>query len=329
MNIIDTDDISEKLRLKGIDTSNQKISITNFSGSDQEKDLTEPANCDGFGRIRHFKMKNSSDWPANPLPIVPALHKLGKDKANEISAQVFQNSICNWRCWYCFVDFKLLSGSKKYSSFLHCDELVDMYLSNEDRPSMIDLSGGQPDLTPEWIPWMMAALQKKGLEKEVFLWSDDNLSNDFFWKYLSDEQISDIESYEMYSKVCCFKGVDEISFEVNTQADGSLFHRQLELFQRFAATNIDMYAYITLTADKRTQPETSIPKFLDRIQKIKNEFPLRIVPLKIFTFTPMKDRTSVDQTELLLGQEKAIEIWQKEIDRRFTHEQKQTPIYMI
>jgi len=56
---------------------------------------------------------------------------------------------------------------------------------------MIDLSGGQPDLTPEWIPWMMEELNNRGLTDKVYLWSDDNLSNDYFWKYLSDAEIDD------------------------------------------------------------------------------------------------------------------------------------------
>lgn len=329
MNIIDTDDFSEKLRLKGIDTTNKKVSITNFEGSEQEKDLTEPANCNGFGRIRHFKASKSEDWPPNPLPIFPAFKKLGLDVGDKISAQVFQNSICNWRCWYCFVDFKLLSGSRKYSSFLHCDEMVELYLSNKVRPPMIDLSGGQPDLTPEWIPWMMEALRKRNLDKSVFLWSDDNLSNDYFWRFLTDEQISDIESYSMYSRVCCFKGVDESSFELNTQASGNLFSRQIELFERFTRTKIDLYAYITLTAGKGSDLEKSIPLFLDRIQKIKEDFPLRIVPLKIFKFTPMQGRHSVDQEELMRGQDIAIKIWQNEIENRFSKEQRSKPIYEI
>ncbi|MES1181707.1 MAG: hypothetical protein ABUL44_02835, partial [Flavobacterium sp.] len=52
---IDTKNFSQHLRSKAIDRENKKILITNFSGSDQEKDLSEPSNCNGFGRIRHFK----------------------------------------------------------------------------------------------------------------------------------------------------------------------------------------------------------------------------------------------------------------------------------
>ena len=155
------------------------ILVTNFSGSEQEKDLTEPANCNGFGRVRHFKLDAGKGWIKNPLPILPATKALGIKQNSEIRSQVFQNSVCNWRCWYCFVDFKLLSGDSKYSSFLTCDEMVDLYLKEENPAPMIDLTGGQPDLTPEWIPWMMQTLIERGLDKKIFLWSDDNLSNDY------------------------------------------------------------------------------------------------------------------------------------------------------
>ena len=54
---------------------------------------------------------------------------------------------------------------------------------------MIDLTGGQPDLTPEWVPWMIQEIRARGLEDTVYLWSDDNLSTDYFWRYLSTNDI--------------------------------------------------------------------------------------------------------------------------------------------
>ncbi|HVW98674.1 MAG TPA: hypothetical protein VHA56_22090 [Mucilaginibacter sp.] len=318
MNTIDTESYSQKLRAKSIDVENRKILITNYRGSLQEKDLTEPANCNGFGRVRHFKFKTGADWPSNPLPIIPARKYLNLPAMDEIRAQVFQNSVCNWRCWYCFVDFKLLNGDKRYSSYLDCEELLDMYLKEENRPPMIDLSGGQPDLTPEWVPWMMEALKARGLENEVFLWSDDNLSNDYFWKYLSSNQIGLIQSYKMYARVCCFKGIDEESFTINTLADPKLFRDQFDLYRRLNELGIDLYAYITLTASSKTNFKKAIPEFLDNLQKIYEEAPLRVVPLKIFEFSPSLTRNNVDKADLLLGQMQAIEVWQDEMQKRFS-----------
>ncbi|WP_217601983.1 radical SAM protein [Chitinophaga sp. GbtcB8] len=317
MNLIKTDEYSAKLRGKGIDIVNRKILISNYSGSEQEKDLTEPANCKGFGRVRHFKLRRSTDWPVNPLPIVPALKYLQLPDDSEVRAQIFQNSICNWRCWYCYVDFKLLNGDKRYSEFLSCDDLIDLYLAENDRPLIIDLSGGQPDLTPEWIPWMMETLRNRNLEDKIFLWSDDNLSNDYFWQYLSAEQIELVRTYQRYARVCCFKGINEESFIINTKSEGKLFDNQFHLFKRLFDLGIDLYGYITLTSPSATKFENDVPVFLDKIQRIHYNLPLRIVPLKIYEFSPTKDRKDYDQQDLLTGQQKAIAIWQNELRKRF------------
>ena len=76
---------------------------------------------------------------------------------------VFQNAVCNWRCWYCFVPFNLLNANKRHSSLLTPAELLDLYLADPEPPPMIDLTGGQPDLTPEWVPWMIEELQRRGI----------------------------------------------------------------------------------------------------------------------------------------------------------------------
>lgn len=320
MSIINTEDISAKYREKAIDLDKKKLSITNYAGSQQEKDLKEPANCEGFGRIRHFKLNPSSNWPRNPLPIIPAVKYLGIQETDILRAQVFQNSVCNWRCWYCYVDFKLLNGDKRFSNFLSCEELLDMYQKESDPPLLIDLSGGQPDLTPEWVPWMMEALISRNLQDKILLWSDDNLSNDYFWKYLSPSQIDLITSYKMYARVCCFKGIDEMSFSINTKADSKLFYNQFDLFKRLRTINIDLYAYITLTSPQNLDFNSLVPMFLDRIQTIDETFPLRIVPLKIFEFAPTSSRNDIDKLGLLNGQEKAIVVWQKEMEKRFSLE---------
>ncbi|MGH3852689.1 MAG: hypothetical protein ACRDR6_04160 [Pseudonocardiaceae bacterium] len=100
---------------------------------------------------------------------------------------------------------------------------------------MIDCSGGQPDLIREWVPWMMAELSRRGLAGSVYLWSDDNLSNDFFWRYLSPTQRREVTGYRNYGRVCCFKGFNADSFAFNTKADQTLFDRQFELFARLLA----------------------------------------------------------------------------------------------
>jgi uncharacterized Fe-S cluster-containing radical SAM superfamily protein len=327
--LINTDSFSEKLRLKAIDVSNKSISITNFVNSDQEKDIKEGPNCDGYGRVRTFKYTRNKNFPVNPLPIFPAAKALNLNSTETIRAQVFQNSVCNWRCWYCFVDFKLLSGSKKFSSFKNCNELLDLYLGEPDPPKMLDLTGGQPDLTPEWVPWMMEELILRGKENDIYLWSDDNLSNDYFWRYLTSDQISLIESYKNYGRVCCFKGFNNDSFSINTLAEPKLFDNQLILAKRMMEIKIDLYFYITLTSPTSTDFNYDIPIFFDKIQAISENMPLRIVPLEIFNFTPVISRKKDDFDDLIKGQYLAIDVWQNEIEKRFSQEMREKPITEI
>jgi uncharacterized Fe-S cluster-containing radical SAM superfamily protein len=330
MGNIDTPKVSIHLRSKAIDIERKAILITNFTGSKQEKDLSVPANCNGFGRVRHFKFDAGEDWIQNPLPILPAAKALRVEPDSQIRAQVFQNSVCNWRCWYCFVDFELLKGDNKHGAFLTCDEMIDLYLKEENPASMIDLTGGQPDLTPEWIPWMMQALKDRGLDKKIFLWSDDNLSNDYLWQFVSNEQIDLMANYKMYSRVCCFKGIDERSFSLNTNATPELFSNQLYLCKRLLEINLDLYCYITLTANTDTNFEMAIPKFLDSVQLIDDVLPLRIVPLRIFdSFTPIASRMNDTFKDMMKGQYSAIAIWKKELAKRFTSNQLNLPITEI
>ncbi len=325
-NPINTEKVSTLLREKAIDIDQKAILITNFSGSEQEKDLTEPTNCNGFGRLRHFELDAGKEWIQNPLPILPAAKALGVNPNSQIRAQVFQNSVCNWQCWYCFVDSKLLNGNSKYAAFLTCNEMIDLYLKEKNPAPMLDLTGGQPDLTPEWVPWMMQALIERGLSDKVFLWSDDNLSNDYLWKYLSNEQIDLMSSYKMYSRVCCFKGIDERSFSLNTKAEPKLFSNQFEIYQRLLEINLDLYCYIVLTANSDTNFNIAVPKFMDSIQTIDEMLLLRILPLRVFEYSPAVSRMNYIFADMMKGQYKALEVWKKELSKRFTSKELMLPI---
>ena len=206
MAAIKTDDLSLRLRERSIRPQSRQLLITRFDGSAQADDLTEPPNCGGYGRIHHFRMSTPDPWPDNPLPVLPAAYQLNVPVELAINAQVFQNAACNWRCWYCFVPYNLLAANEHLAGWLTTSQLIDLYLAETERPLIIDCSGGQPDLVPEWVPWMMAELQKRGIAESVYLWSDDNLSNDYFWRYLNVGHLRIIAEYRNYGRVCCFKG---------------------------------------------------------------------------------------------------------------------------
>jgi len=324
--VIDTDAISARYRAAAVRPAERRLLVTDLRGSEQEQDLTEPANCDGLGRVRHFRRRTSPGWPPNPLPIDPAARFLGSEPGDILRAQVFQNAVCNWRCWYCYVPFKLLAANLGHSRWVTADDLVELYLREPSRPLVIDLSGGQPDLVPEWVPWTMRALQKRGLEGSVYLWSDDNLSNDYFWQYLSDEDIDLICSFRGYGRVGCFKGFDRESFGFNTAADPHLFDRQFSLISRLIKQGLDMYAYVTLTAPTTVGITDRISRFLDRLSSVAPLLPLRVVPLEVQLFTPVLARLSPIRRAALVHQQRALDVWKRELDRRFPASVRNLPI---
>lgn len=318
---IDTEKFSSVLRRKGIDLATRKILISKFDGSQQSNDLTLPPNCDGWGRIHQFSRSSGDKWPSNPLPIDPAIHALGLPDSDTIQVQVFQNAICSWRCWYCFVDFDLLSANPDHSGFKSVEELIDLYLAEPHRPQIVDLSGGQPDLVPEWSIWFADALSELGLEREVYLWSDDNLSNDYLWRYLTAGEINRLASYPYYGRVGCFKGFDEHSFSFNTSAAPELFGSQFGLMKRLVDAGFDVYGYATFTSDHDQNLVAKMSDFVDRLQsEVHPLFPLRTVPLRIFEFTPTRGRMRPEHHRSLDIQLEAVSAWSEELERRFSAE---------
>jgi len=240
-----------------------------------------------------------------------------------IQAQVFQNAICSWRCWYCFVDFDLLSANPAHAQFMSSDDLLDLYLAERTRPLVIDLSGGQPDLVPEWSLWMSDAIARRGLTTSVYLWTDDNLSNDYLWHFLKPEEIERLRKTVNYGRVGCFKGFDEKSFSFNTKAAPALFYEQFGLMNRLVTAGFDVYGYATFTGTSDDEMDVLMSRFIDSLQEqVHPLFPLRTIPLRIGAFTPTKGRMREQHVTAMAVQETAIHAWNAELEKRFSPEQR-------
>lgn len=327
--LIDTDQAAEKLRPQVIDVTRERVLIARLSDSEQSKDLSVPANCNGFGRIRHFRRATAAGWPENPLPIDPAAAALNLSARDILEAQVFQNAACAWRCWYCFVPYTLLSGNPRRGDWLSADDLLDLQLAEPAPSSVIDLSGGSPDLTPEWPLWMMRALRRRGLDNRTYLWSDDNLSTDYLWRYLTVAQRQEIAEYRNYGRVACFKGFDAASFSFNTTAAPAAFDGQFDIMQRLITEGIDCYAYATFTAPSDVGIDSAMRTFVDRLQQIDHNLPLRTVPLQIVAFSPVASRLSEARSRSMTVQEAAIYAWNKEVEYRFSSSERCQPIMAV
>jgi uncharacterized Fe-S cluster-containing radical SAM superfamily protein len=320
----DPDVFAARLRERGIDPLGRRVLVSVLAGSEQEQDLSEPAVCDGLGRIRHFRRNTSTGWPGNPLPLDPAARWLARSSRPETAhALVYQNAVCNWRCWYCFVPFNLLAGHAGHSRWVTARDLVNLYQALPDRPEIIDLSGGQPDLVPEWTVWMLDALEEAGLTEHVYLWSDDNLSNDYLFQYLTEDELGQLAMARGYGRACCLKGFDQTSFEFNTAAPAEYFDRQLGLLRRIIATGIDVYCYATFTTPiLPTRPTDAMRRFVDVLQDIDEHLPLRLVPLEVSLFSPVYPRLRAVHKDSIQLQQYMVDAWQSVLAERFSNSQR-------
>lgn len=311
MRVINTEDMAARMRPRIIRPETREILVSRFSGSAQEGDLTSPVNCGGIGRVRHFRRATAEGWPDNVLPIDPATAALGMPPAAMLEAQVFQNAACAWRCWYCFVPFELLGGDERRSEWVTADEMVLRYAALADRPLVLDLSGGSPDLTPEWIPWTIEALERAGIANQTYLWSDDNLSTDLVFEVLDAGQRA-LMARARYGRVCCFKGFDAESFAFNTGAEPQVFDWQFERFARYLDIGLDLYAYVTFTGPVLEGVEEKVVRFHERLTALRWDLPCRTVPLRIEAFGPVVARNArMDFTLPFAVQETAIHVWQR------------------
>lgn len=308
-----TNSILSRCRNSVIQGNNDTFLLSKIKNSTQEKDLMVPPNCDGYGRIRHFKRTISDDWGMDPLPIDPACKALGMDFPDMIEAEVFQIASCNVRCWYCFVPDDLKKASEYSSKWFSASDMIDLFQRDCEGIHVLDLSGGNPELVPEWIYHVMLELEKRKLHEDVYLWSDDTLTTDYFFSCLSREQIEYIKKYKFYGKVGCFKGFDAHSFSFNTGLPQKYFDVQFENFERYFALNLDIYGYVTFTTDKVDNLEECIRKFIERLRKIHPLLPLRIVPLKIAIFSPVKSRMGLLHEKAVGNQVLVYNEWRKQL----------------
>ncbi len=304
---LDTAARDAALRPRIIDASGKRILVSRLSGTSQEADLSAPTNCGGFGRIRHFRMSVAPGWPDNPLPIEPASRWLGIPTPREMPAQVFQIAACAWRCWYCYVPYPSLRADPSSSEWRSAEALVDAYLELDSRPPMLDLSGGSPDLAPEWIAWTLQAIADRRAGASTYVWSDDNLSSD---RLLADRGLlRSIAEHGNYGRACCLKGFDEESFAFNTKARPEGFERQMEILSGYAASGIDIYLYMPLVGPPGSRPKTLVERTLDRLGRIRADLPARTVPLIISRFGAMKGRLSDIHEAALQRQWEMVKHW--------------------
>ncbi len=166
----------EALRDALINTADKSVKLASLGDSVQSQDISNDILLDGYCRIHTFSEEKKEDWIADPLPTIPAAKALGCRPDQVRNARVLQLSGCNIRCWYCFVDDSNLSPKSPKSRFFAISEIIDTLMLQSQNPFVLDLSGGNSALLPEWTLWTVQYVKDKNY-KNIYIWTDDNLDS--------------------------------------------------------------------------------------------------------------------------------------------------------
>jgi uncharacterized Fe-S cluster-containing radical SAM superfamily protein len=305
------------MRQKVIDLESRRVLLADMRDSEEGSDSYADLNCGGFGRIRRyesFSIHLHHSMPGKPM-------YRGLPERTPFFTQVLQLAGCNWRCWYCFVDDALLSADKARSRWFTVEETFDLFLQDQrfDDVSAIDLSGGQPDLAPEWCLWTLQELDRRGLRDRLKVWIDDNLSGSFVHSYLTPEDIAYMANHPSHSRVGCFKGYNKESFVFNTNARPEAFEVQFRVIGELINSGFDMYAYATFTSPEQDPNISSnMRSFVDRLQAVHELLPLRTCPLEVKPFAAARGRMNQVMKASITRQQEAAAAWEEELRTRFS-----------
>jgi uncharacterized Fe-S cluster-containing radical SAM superfamily protein len=315
--MIDDVALAARFRSRLLNAVDGRVLIANLSGSRESTDKYSLLNCGGYGRVREFRdyrlYLERSVFPDRPLR--PNLR--GYPPSGLVRTQVFQIAACNWRCWYCFVDDSRLSATRSVSKYFSAAELWDLFLSESNHPDILDLSGGQPDLVPEWTLGIVDECESRGLRDQIYIWLDDNLSNDYLFTYLREEDVRRLARFPRLSRMGCFKGFDPESFEFTTRAPAIGYERQFAIARKIIDFGFDFYAYATFTTPYLIDVESKIKQFIDKLQIVHELLPLRTVPLRIHSFAATKSRMNAVRQESLDHQLLVFRAWDAELRSRY------------
>lgn len=150
-----------------------------------------PTSLSEFHELRH--VANLSDSP------LTTAQQLGGHWSEHNLAAITQVAACNFRCSYCYVDYKHLSGEDSFTATAS-DVVAEFSKLQQDvnrtgrRLSILRVSGGEPLLAPSLVSEVYHEMRRQGLLDHSILKIESNLSTLSYTLNTSPEALSDLDA---------------------------------------------------------------------------------------------------------------------------------------
>lgn len=258
------------------------VLFANILETKEAEDFYHCVNHDGFGRIREFT-KFSMHIETELIKHRKFIRINGEGRWSEqYLSQVFQIGVCPLRCRYCFVDRQNLDGTNKNSVFLQPEDIIGMFLETWPDIRNLDLSGGSPDLFPEFLFGLLHEIERVGLKGKITIWSESNLDTRFYSR-LSKGMMNYIITFPYFHLLCSLKGWDSESVLYNTQNTMN-FEEQVKGIEFFCRKHFPISVYLVFIGNRVATLE-DIRKLYVRLKNIDMRLPEWCIPLYIKKFS--------------------------------------------
>jgi hypothetical protein len=87
---------------------------------------------------------------------------------------------------------------------------------------------------------------------------------------------------------------------------------------RLLESGLDIYAYVTFTTLNGKSIRDDMKRFVDKLQTMDVNLPLRTIPLEIIKFAPVQERIGNAYDDAIKHQWTAADAWRQELENRFT-----------
>jgi uncharacterized Fe-S cluster-containing radical SAM superfamily protein len=270
-------------------------------------------------------------------PAYVAAYKLGGDPRDYNRVFTVQLVGCTYECAFCYVPNKLNNLQTVKGHFFSAEQIIGQYEKSRnlslERDSkdikVIRLTGGEvPSIVPELIIDIWKELERKGLEKTVYLWIDSNLSTSKYMRAAKD-LLSPIFKQKNVGIVGCIKTIGDgivgsEDFSTITKAPSKDYETQFDTMT-FLINEMesDFYVYlIPIMRGTQEQIQKRLELFASKLYQINKNLPLRVNILHIhFDYSPVEanmQKAELEDRQLpSIDEKKVLSIWYNEVLPKF------------
>jgi sulfatase maturation enzyme AslB (radical SAM superfamily) len=262
-------------------------------------------------------------------------HKMQQDWDNFKYHIIVQSSLCNFRCHYCYVDFKYLG---KIMIHVTAEEILNQFLAEREKArtqglnyNVLRISGGEPMLVPDLTLYCLRRLKELKLDKEICIKTETNLSPlakmdngqpmAALWADLAE-----MASYQNFLVHPTIHGISANNLRENANTPLAMFDMVCEGLATLVEYGIDFYP----SFGANTVELADVEPFFERLVAIHKNLPLRVAarPFK-FDYNAVTNRHNDDIINQVNQQRMVLDKWDELLKRQYAVGYAETPRYQV